>query len=99
MNKAGPIYKKSLAPDLYEKVLAGAAILLSLLVSAALLRGRSVWNDMPPLIWAHLGTVMLPLALTPVQLLRRRASAAGLCLGGLSVRDGGDEFRYSRHQR
>ena len=36
---------------------------------------------MSPVIWAHLATVMLPLGLTPVQLLRRRGDAAHRTLG------------------
>jgi uncharacterized membrane protein len=71
----------SLRPDLYEKTLAAAAIILFLLVFTALLRGRGSWAEMSPVIWAHLATVMLPLGLTPVQLLRRRGDAAHRTLG------------------
>ena len=71
----------SLTLDLYEKTLAAAAIMLFLLVFTALLRGRGSWAEMSPVIWAHLATVMLPLGLTPVQLLRRRGDAAHRTLG------------------
>jgi uncharacterized membrane protein len=71
----------SFSPDLYEKILAVAAVALFLLVSLALLRGRSAWAEPDPLIWLHLATVMLPLAITPVQLLRRRGDPAHRMLG------------------
>lgn len=62
----------SYAPDGYERVLAGAAALLFAAVATALVRGRAEWSDASPIVWLHLATVMTPLALTPVQLLRRR---------------------------
>jgi uncharacterized membrane protein len=73
----------SLRPDVYEKVLAAAAIALFLLVSIALIKGRAAWAEMEPLIWAHLATVMTPLAITPVQLLRRRGDRVHRALGWL----------------
>jgi uncharacterized membrane protein len=71
----------ALRPDVYEKVLAAAAIALLLLVSVALIRGRAAWAEIGPLIWLHLATVMTPLAITPVQLLRRRGDGAHRVLG------------------
>jgi uncharacterized membrane protein len=71
----------SLKPDLYEKILAAAAVVLLVLVSSALLRGRDAWPGLGSLIWLHLGSVMLPLAITPVQLLRRRGDGAHRLLG------------------
>jgi uncharacterized membrane protein len=71
----------SLKPDLYEKILAAAAVVLFVLVSSALLRGRDAWTELGPLIWLHLTSVMLPLAITPVQLLRRRGDGAHRMLG------------------
>lgn len=60
------------APDLFERVLAYGAMLLIVLVTVALFKGRAEWDRADPLVWVHLGTVMTPLILTPVQLLRRR---------------------------
>jgi uncharacterized membrane protein len=71
----------SLQPDRYEKILAAAAVVLFILVSIALLRGRDAWVDLGLLIWLHLASVMLPLAITPVQLLRRRGDGAHRLLG------------------
>jgi uncharacterized membrane protein len=71
----------SLKPDAYEKLLGAAAVVLFVLVSIALLRGREAWEELPPLIWLHLASVMLPLAITPVQLLRRRGDGVHRMLG------------------
>jgi uncharacterized membrane protein len=69
-----------LAPDLFERILA-AAIALLLLVVTALVRGIDHWHAMEPLIWGHLATVMVPLAIAPVQLIRRRGDRAHRILG------------------
>ncbi len=71
----------SLKADVYEKSLAAAAVALFVLVSIAVLKGRNAWADSSPLLWLHLATVMLPLAITPVQLLRRRGDGAHRMLG------------------
>lgn len=71
----------SLEPDAHEKVLAAAAVALFLLVSTALLRSGGNWLQSGPLIWLHLASVMLPLAITPIQLLRRRGDGAHRVLG------------------
>ena len=61
-----------LATDRFEQALAGAAVALLALVSVALLRGRADWARMSPVLAAHLVTVLVPLGLTPFQLLRPR---------------------------
>lgn len=71
----------SLRPDVFEKLLAAAAIALLVLVSTALLRGRQAWADLEPNVWLHLALVILPLAITPVQLLRRRGDPLHRTLG------------------
>jgi uncharacterized membrane protein len=71
----------SLKADVYEKILAAAAMVLFVLVSIAVLKGRGAWADLSPFVWTHLGSVMLPLAITPVQLLRRRGDGAHRALG------------------
>jgi uncharacterized membrane protein len=71
----------ALRPDTYEKFLAAAAATLFVLVLTALMRGSADWAGIRPLVWAHLATVMVPLAITPVQLLRRRGDAAHRTLG------------------
>lgn len=71
----------ALRPDLYERALAAAAIALFILVATALWRGHERWGEMDPVVWIHLATVMTPLAITPVQLLRRRGDAVHRTLG------------------
>ena len=71
----------SLKPDTYEKLLAAAAVVLFVVVSIALLRGHDAWEELRPLIWLHLASVMLPLVITPVQLLRRRGDGVHRMLG------------------
>ncbi|MCV0395715.1 MAG: DUF2306 domain-containing protein [Rhizobiaceae bacterium] len=71
----------SLAPDFYEWTLAVAAAALFLLVLMALVRGIENWRAIEPLVWIHIATVMLPLAITPIQLLRRRGDGAHRALG------------------
>jgi uncharacterized membrane protein len=73
--------KRSLAPDLYERVLAYAALLLLAAVLAALARGRDEWSELSALIWGHLLTIIVALALTPVLLLRRRGDRLHRQLG------------------
>jgi uncharacterized membrane protein len=76
---------KPLAPDIFERALAvGAAILLGF-VAVALFRGRSQWAIVPAEIWAHIATITVALALTPVMLLRRRGDALHRRLGWIWV--------------
>lgn len=75
--------KGVLQPDLYEKILAGGAILLFVLVVVALVRGSGSLERVPGLLWLHLVTVLTPLVITPLQLLRRRGDATHRLLGWL----------------
>lgn len=70
-----------LAADWYEKLLAGAAIVLMIAVTTALIRGQPYWARVDAAIWAHLLTVVVTLALTPVMLLRRRGDRIHRRLG------------------
>ncbi len=74
-----------LAPDIYERILAVGAGVLFLFVIAALFRGQSNWHFVSPQVWAHLGTIMLALALTPVMLLRPRGDVLHRQLGWIWV--------------
>jgi uncharacterized membrane protein len=74
-----------LAPTGFERWLAFGAIILLAAVLAALIRGYASWARVPPLIWLHLATIMLSLALTPVQLLRPRGVRRHRQLGYLWV--------------
>ena len=72
---------KSLAPDTLERVLAAGAIVLLVAVLAALGRGHAEWPRVPTIVWAHLFTIMIALALTPIMLLRRRGDRPHRVLG------------------
>ena len=73
--------RKSIKPDLYERMLALGTIALLAAVIAAILRGRSEWSTVPAVVWFHLGTIVLALALTPILLLQRRGTRRHRRLG------------------
>ena len=64
--------KLSIKPDTYDRVLAGASLVLLAALVTALARGRSEWANVPTIVWAHIATILIALVLTPVMLLRRR---------------------------
>lgn len=72
---------KPITPDRYEKFLAIAAAVLLVVVLVAIARGRLYWFVIPPIVWGHLLTIMVALALTPTMLLRRRGDALHRALG------------------
>lgn len=76
---------RSLAPDIFERILATSAIVLMIAVIAALGRGRAEWHLVPVQVWLHIATIMTALALTPVMLLRRRGDALHRQLGRVWV--------------
>ncbi|MFA6116179.1 MAG: hypothetical protein WC729_19440 [Sphingomonas sp.] len=82
---AGTVRAKPLAADGYEKFLAVAAIALLATVLVALARGFPHWGAVPPLVWAHLATILPALALTPVMLLRPRGDSLHRLLGKIWV--------------
>ena len=71
----------SLAPDLFDRLLAAASLVLLAAVLTALARGRAEWAEVPPFVWAHIGTIAVAVALTPVMLLRRRGDRLHRRLG------------------
>ena len=75
----------SLAPDWYEKLLAAGSIVLLVAVAVALWKGRAGWARVPPVIWPHLLTIIVAVALTPVMLLRRRGDPRHRVLGFIWV--------------
>lgn len=78
-----PVSRDWLRPNLLERAIAVAAMVLLVLVLTALVRGWSDRERLPPLVWWHLATVLTALAITPVQLLRRRGDALHRALGVL----------------
>ena len=75
----------STAPDWYEKLLAIVAAVLFVIVIVALAKGRTDWRKVPPVIWAHLATIMTALVLTPYMLLRPRGTPIHRLLGKVWV--------------
>lgn len=75
----------SIAPNGYDKALSGAAGLLLVAVIVALARGHAQWPQVPAIIWAHLLTVLISLALTPWMLLRPRGTPTHRLLGKIWV--------------
>lgn len=82
---AGAKRVKPLTADGYEKFLGVAAIVLLATVLVALVRGYPRWGNVPPLVWAHLATILPALTLTPVMLLRPRGDALHRSLGKIWV--------------
>jgi hypothetical protein len=69
------------APEPFDKVLAVAATLLLAAVVAALARGFEEWGRVPAVVWAHIGTILGALVLTPFMLLRKRGDRPHRVLG------------------
>ncbi|MGJ3649317.1 DUF2306 domain-containing protein [Sphingomonas sp. GlSt437] len=76
---------KPLDADVFERVLAIAAIILLAFVFAALARGFAYWDRIPATVWGHLATIIVALALTPVMLLRKRGDWLHRRLGTIWV--------------
>lgn len=70
-----------LAPTAFEKVLAAGALVLLACVIVAVAKGHADWPRVPVLVWAHLGTILVAVALTPVMLLRPRGDRRHRQLG------------------
>lgn len=98
-----PPRAKPITPDGFERLLAAGAVILLAAVVAALLRGQNDWHLINPNLWAHLGTMIVALGLTPVMLLRRRGDRLHRKLGmvwvaamiltalvSFTIRDGND---------
>jgi uncharacterized membrane protein len=74
----GKAWHERLLPD---RVLAWAALVLLGFVVAALIRGRAELASVPPVVWPHLVTIMVALALTPVMLLRSKGDTRHRVIG------------------
>lgn len=81
VEEAAPARSKALAPDLLERIMAVAAVVLLGCVAVALFKGRADWTQVPWQVWPHLGTIAVALSLTPIMLLRRRGDRLHRRLG------------------
>ena len=70
-------------PDRLDRVLAVGALILLGFVVVALMRGFAEWGRVPALVWLHLTTILVALALTPTMLLRPRGDRLHRRLGWL----------------
>jgi uncharacterized membrane protein len=77
--------RKSLTSDTFERVLAFAAIVLLIVATTAVLKGRSQWEQLPFALWGHLATIGTALILTPVMLLRKRGDSLHRQIGWVWV--------------
>jgi Predicted membrane protein len=71
----------SIAPDRLEKALGGLALVMLAFVVVAVLKGMSEWARIPGVVWLHLVTICLALALTPVLLWQPRGTPGHRQLG------------------
>jgi uncharacterized membrane protein len=76
-NQALPIGQRLLP----NSVLAVASALLALAALLAVARGQAQWALVPPLVWLHLGSILIATGLTPVMLLRRKGDGRHRRLG------------------
>jgi len=81
--QAAPMF--SVRPTRLDQLLAAAAGMLAVVIVAAIARGRSEWGEVPTLVWAHIGTILLAVSLTPTMLLRRRGDMLHRRLGWIWV--------------
>ncbi|WP_231638994.1 hypothetical protein [Sphingomonas profundi] len=63
-----PARDPAFAPDLFERLLAIASAALLAAMVAAVARGHDRWAEAGPMVWLHLATIAVALALTPVML-------------------------------
>ena len=73
--------KVSIKPDTFDRLLAAASLILLAALVTALARGQSEWGRVPTIVWAHIVTIFIAVALTPVMLLRRRGDRIHRRLG------------------
>ena len=72
-------------PDRFERLLGWAALALLAVVTAALLRGSAHWGEIGWQVWAHIATIAIALALTPVNLWSRRGDKRHRLIGYIWV--------------
>lgn len=71
----------STMPDRLEKALGALSLVMLGVVALAVARGMADWPKIPAVVWLHLGTITLALALTPVLLWQPRGTPGHRQLG------------------
>jgi uncharacterized membrane protein len=64
-----------------DRMLGALAAVMLAAVVVAVARGHGEWMYVPSVIWLHLGTIAVALALTPVMLLRQKGDGPHRLLG------------------
>lgn len=72
---------RPLTPDRMEKALGALALVMLAAVVTAVLRGSADWSKLPAVVWLHLATICVPLALTPVLMWSPRGTVRHRTLG------------------
>ena len=62
-------------------LLAVASTVLAVAALLAIAKGQADWAKVPPLVWLHLGSILVATSLTPVMLLRRKGDGRHRKLG------------------
>lgn len=62
-------------------LLAAASLILALAAITAIVKGRGTWDQVPPLVWLHLMSILAATLLTPVMLLRPKGDRPHRKLG------------------
>jgi uncharacterized membrane protein len=75
----------SLAPDRTERVLGWLTLVMLGVVLAAIARGHAEWSHVPALVWLHLATMSISLAVTPAILWHPRGTTRHRVLGYLWI--------------
>lgn len=65
---------RSLAPDIVERIIAAGSVLMLVAMLTALGRGVDAWARIPAIVWLHLSTIAITLALTPALMLKKRGT-------------------------
>lgn len=79
--KKGVRYTDSIAPDRVEKICGYMAIVLLIVLVTAIYKGQEQFSLLPGLLWFHLITIALILAITPIMMLRTRGDKYHRWLG------------------
>jgi uncharacterized membrane protein len=82
---SAPLLRGAAPVERIDRFLAVVSLVLLLAVLAAVARGYGQWSGVPPLVWAHLVTIVGALALTVVQMWRAKGGRSHRAIGAVWV--------------